>query len=191
MLKIWSESVKYWWSYEEQLRWKRTKKNKERTRLDQSNVFDWKVFSVLLKTKFIIQYICRSSIWFDLSRFEPNPTVINTNISKWFGQELTELWIAKSNDKERICIYVAIDPKGKRDIEGHMVFYMTKKATWTTQITLTKFWLNLASNKREICVESLMTSCLSDQRWHRKVFLPNKSYDHSIFIKTSFILIQR
>ena len=30
---------------------------------------------------------------------------------KWFGRELTELWKEKSNDKERLFIDLAIDPK--------------------------------------------------------------------------------
>ena len=44
---------------------------------------------------------------------------------KWFDQKLTELWKEKSNEKERIFIYLAIDPKGQGDLQGHMIFYMT------------------------------------------------------------------
>ena len=118
---------------------KEKKERIKKTRLDQSNVLDWKVSSILLKTKFIVSHVmlkyrCRSSIWFCLCRFELNPTVNNGDMSiekyysvipmqpevpfstttvenwKWFGHELTELWIDKSNNKERICIYLAIDP---------------------------------------------------------------------------------
>ena len=115
--------------------WKRRKKNNNKnnkrqnenrkvsetlTRLDQSNVLDWKVSSILLKTKFIVSHVmlkyrCRSSIWFCLCRFKLNPTVNNGDMSiekyysvipmqpevpfstttvenlKWFGHELTEL----------------------------------------------------------------------------------------------------
>ena len=39
---------------------------------------------------------------------------------KWFGQELTELWNEKSNDEERIFIYLAFDPNVK----------VTFKVTW-------------------------------------------------------------
>ena len=46
---------------------------------------------------------------------------------KWFGKELTELWKEKSNDKERIFIYLAIDSKCQGDLQGHMIFYMTSK----------------------------------------------------------------
>ena len=35
---------------------------------------------------------------------------------KWFDQKLTELWQEKSNEKERIFIYLAIDPKGQGDL---------------------------------------------------------------------------
>ena len=146
--------------------WKRKKKKIIITRLDQSNVLDWKVFSILLKTKFIVSHVmlkyrCRSSIWFCLCRFELNPTVNNGYMSiekyysvipmqpevpfstttvenlKWFGQELTEFWIDKSNNKERICIYLAIDPKGQRDLQCHMMFDMTSmsyglpRSLWT------------------------------------------------------------
>ena len=31
----------------------------------------------------------------------------------------------RPNDKERICIDIAIDPKGQGDLQGHMIFYMT------------------------------------------------------------------
>ena len=61
-------------------------KERKKTRLDQSNVLDWKVSSILLKTKFIVSYVmlkyrCRSSIWFWLCRFELNPTVNNGDMS--------------------------------------------------------------------------------------------------------------
>ena len=46
---------------------------------------------------------------------------------KWFGQELTELFKEKSNDKERLFIYGAIDPKCQGDLQDHMIFYMTSK----------------------------------------------------------------
>ena len=45
---------------------------------------------------------------------------------KWFGQELTELWKEKSNDKGRIFIFLAINPKCQGDLEGQMIFYMTQ-----------------------------------------------------------------
>ena len=41
---------------------------------------------------------------------------------KLFGQELTELWKEKSNNKERIFILLAIDPKCQGDLQGHMIF---------------------------------------------------------------------
>ena len=46
---------------------------------------------------------------------------------KWFGQELTELWKEKSNDKGRILIFLAIDPKCQGGLQDHMIFYMTPK----------------------------------------------------------------
>ena len=41
-------------------------------------------------------------------------------ILKWFGQELMEVWKEKSNNKERIFIYLAIDQNVK----------VTFKVTW-------------------------------------------------------------
>ena len=32
---------------------------------------------------------------------------------------------AKSNDKERLFIYLAIDPKGQSDLQRHIIFHMT------------------------------------------------------------------
>ena len=34
----------------------------------------------------------------------------------------------KSNDKERIYIDLAIDPKCQGDLQGHMIIYMTSKS---------------------------------------------------------------
>ena len=59
---------------------------------------------------------------------------------KWFGQELTELWKDKSNDKEKIFIYFAIDPKGQRDLQGDKILY-DLKVTWISHISPTKLWL--------------------------------------------------
>ena len=33
-----------------------------------------------------------------------------------------ELWKDKSKDKERIFIYLHIDPKGQEDLQGHVIF---------------------------------------------------------------------
>ena len=38
----------------------------------------------------------------------PLPTATLENF-EWFGQELTELWIDKSNNKDRVCIFIDID----------------------------------------------------------------------------------
>ena len=69
---------------------------------------------------------------------------------KWFGKELTELWKENSNDKERIFIYLAIDPKCQGDLQGHMIFLYDLKVIWTIEISLIKFWLNPTYNKRDI-----------------------------------------
>ena len=46
---------------------------------------------------------------------------------KWFGQELTELWKKKSNEKGRILIFLAIDLKCQSDLQGHMILYLIPK----------------------------------------------------------------
>ena len=60
---------------------------------------------------------------------QPEVPFLTTTVEKlkWFGQELTKLWKEKSNEKERIFIYLAIDPKGQCDLQGHMIFYLTYK----------------------------------------------------------------
>ena len=34
----------------------------------------------------------------------------------------------KPNDKERICIYLAMNPKGQGDLQGHVIFKMISKS---------------------------------------------------------------
>ena len=60
---------------------------------------------------------------------QPEVPFLTTTVEKlkWFGQESTELWKEKSNEKETIFIYLASDPKGQVDLQGHMIFYMTYK----------------------------------------------------------------
>ena len=133
---------------------RKIKNNNKETRLDQSNVLYWKVSSILLKTKFIISHImfryrCRSSIWFCLSRFQLNLIVNNGDISiskywwrntfttgcpffndhTWkFGVILSKIYGVMNWQIKRICIYLALDPKGQRDLQYHMIFYMTSKS---------------------------------------------------------------
>ena len=56
----------------------------------------------------------------------PFSTTTVKNLNR-FGQELTELFKEKSNDIERLFIYLAIDPKCQRDLQDHIIFYMTSK----------------------------------------------------------------
>ena len=154
ILKIWSESIKNWRRYDWTMKLKKKEKKIIITRLDQSNVLDWKVSSILLKTKFIIsnimfRYRCRSSIWFCLSRFQLNLIVNNgyISISKYwwrntfttgcpffndhtwkFGVFLSKIYGVMNWQIKRICIYLALDSKGQRDLQCHMIFYMTSKS---------------------------------------------------------------
>ena len=93
---------------------------------------------------------------------------------KWFGQELTEFWKEKSNDKERIFIYLPIDPKCQGDLKGHMLFYMTPKLYGLSR----SLWPVCDSIQRIIgevsAIVSIMTSCLLDQKWHKKFFFEIK-----------------
>ena len=83
-----------------------------------------------------------------------------TNVKnlKWFGQDLTELWKEKSNNKGRILIFLAIDPKCQGDLQGHMIFYMTPQLYGLSR----SLWLICDSIQRitgEIsAIESIMTS---------------------------------
>ena len=56
----------------------------------------------------------------------------------------------KSNDKETLFIYLAIDPKCQGDLQDHMIFYMTLKVIWTIEISVTNLGLNPTYNKRDI-----------------------------------------
>ena len=91
-------------------------------------------------------------------------------ILKWFGKELTELWKENSNDKKRLFIYLAIDPKCQGDLQGHMIFYITSKLYRLSS----SLWSNFDSIQRIIreisAIESIKTSCLPDRKWHKQVF---------------------
>ena len=93
--------------------------------------------------------------------------------SKWFGQELTELWKEKSHEKERIFIYFAIDPKGQGDLqghEGHMIFYMTYKLYGVSR-SLWPICDSIQRIIREIyAIEILKTPCLLDRKWQKSAF---------------------
>ena len=92
---------------------------------------------------------------------------------KWFGKELMELWKEKSNEKDRINIYLTIDPNSQGDLqgyEGHMIFYMIYKLYGLSR----SFWPICDSIQRIIreisTIESFMTPCLIDLKWHKKLF---------------------
>ena len=86
---------------------------------------------------------------------------------KWFDQKLTELWKEKSNEKKRIFIYLAIDPKGQGDLQGHMIFYITYKLYGLSR-SLWPICDSIQRIIREIsAIKSLMTPCLLDRKWHK------------------------
>ena len=122
---------------------------------------------------------------------QPEVPFSTTNVKnlKWFGQELTELWKEKSNDKGRMLIFLAIDPKCQGDLQGHMIFYMTPKLYGLSR----SLWPICDSIQRIIrdisAIESIMTSCLLDRKWHKK--LRNKSHHHSAYTKTSLTSIRQ
>ena len=107
---------------------------------------------------------------------------------KWFGQELTELWKEKSNDKGRIFIFLAINPKCQGDLEGQMIFHMTPKLYGQSR----SLWPICGSIQRIIgeisAIENIMTSCLLHRKWHKKI--GNKSHHHSAYTKTSLTSIR-
>ena len=76
----------------------------------------------------------------------------------------------KWNEKERIFMNLAIDPKGQGDLQGHMIFNMTYKLYGLSR----SLWPICDSIKRIIreisAIKSLMTSCLLDRMWHKSVF---------------------
>ena len=122
---------------------------------------------------------------------QPEVPFSTTNVKnlKWFGQELTELWKEKSNDKGRILILLAIDHKCQGDLQGHIIFYMTPKLNGLSR----SLWLICDSIQHIIgeifAIESIMTSCLLDRKWRKK--LRNKSHHHSAYTKTSLTSIRQ
>ena len=102
---------------------------------------------------------------------QPEVPFSTTNVKnlKLFGQELTESWKEKSNDKGRILIFLAIDPKCQGDLQGHMMFYMTPKLNGLSR----SLWPICDSIQRItgyiFAIESIMTSCLLDRKWHKKI----------------------
>ena len=120
---------------------------------------------------------------------KPEVSFLTTTVDnlKLFGQELTELWIYKSNDKERIWVYLAIGLKGQRVLQCHMIFYMISKQYGL----LRSIWPTFASIQRIIreisAIESLMTSCLRDRKWQKSDFYDTKS-SSSAFTEKKFDL---
>ena len=121
------------------------------------------------------------------SSFFSTTTIENT---MWLGQEFAEVWIDKSNNKEKISIDFALDPKVQGDLQGHMILYMTSKSHGLPR----SLWPNCDSIWRKIreisAIERLMTSCLRVRKWRRKVLLRNKSHRHSAFTQTKFDINQ-
>ena len=89
---------------------------------------------------------------------------------KLFGQELTELWIYKCNDEQRIWIYLAIDPKGQRDLQCQMIFYIISKSYGLLR-SIRPIIDSIQRKRREIsAIECLMTSCLRDRKRQKSDF---------------------
>ena len=123
--------------------------------------------------RYEIKEICKFKDVHDVIPMQQEVPFSTTTVKnlKWFVQELTELWKEKSNDKERIFIYLAIDPKCQGDLQGHLLFYMTSKLYGLSS----SLWSNFDSIQRLIraisAIEIIKTSCLLDRKWHKKVFL--------------------
>ena len=121
--------------------------------------------------RYEIKEICKFKYVDDVIPKQPEVPFSITTVKhlKWFGQELTEWWKEKSNDKERIFIYLAIDPKCQGDLPGHMIFYMTSKLYGLSSSLWSNFdWIQRII--REIsAIESIKTSCLLDRKRHKKV----------------------
>ena len=100
----------------------------------------------------------------------PEVSFLKTTVKnlKWFCQELTESWKEKSNDKGRIFIFLAIDPKCQGDLQGHILSYMTQKLYGLSRY----LWPICDSIERIIgeisAIESILMSCLLDRKWHLK-----------------------
>ena len=120
--------------------------------------------------RYEIKEICKFKYVDDVIPMQPEVPFSTTTVKnlKWFGRELTQLWKEKSNDKERLFIYLAIDPKCQGDLQGHMIFYMTSKLYGLSR-SLWPICDSIQRILREIsAIESIMTSCLLNQKCHKK-----------------------
>ena len=141
--------------------------------------------------RYEIKEICKINDIDDVIPMQPEVPFSTTTVKnlKWFGQELTEWWKEKSNDKGGIFIFLAIDPKCQGDLQGHMIFYVTPKLyglsrfLWPICDSIPRIIGEISAN------ESIMTSCLLDRKWHKK--LQYKSHHHSAYTKTSLTSIRQ
>ena len=120
--------------------------------------------------RYEIKEICKFKYVDDVIPMQPDVPFSTTTVKslKWFGRELTELRKEKSNYKEKLFIYLAIDPKSQCDLQSHMIFYMTSKL-YGLSISLWPICDSIQRILREISgIESLMTSFLLDRKWHKK-----------------------
>ena len=137
----------------------------------------WLVINLILLKLFWVQSvdrmkeICKFKDIDDVIPMQPEVPFSTTTVKdlKWFGRELTELWKEKSNDKGRIFIFLAIDPKCQGDLQGYMIFYMTPKlyglsrSIWPICYSIQHIIGEISAN------ESIMTSYLLDRKWHKKI----------------------
>ena len=96
--------------------------------------------------RYEIKEICKFKDVHDVIPMQPEVPFSTTTVKnlKWFGQELTQFWKEKSNDIERIFIYLSIDPKCHGDLQNHMFFYMTSKLYGLSS----SLWSNVDSIQR-------------------------------------------
>ena len=86
--------------------------------------------------------------------------------------------------------YSTIEPKGQCDLQGPMIFLIFKLYGFSR--SLRPICDSIQRIIREIsAIESLMTSCLLDRKWHKKCFLRNRSHRHSDFTQTNLISIRK
>ena len=118
---------------------------------------------------------------------QPEVPLTTTTVEnlKWFGQELTSYELTNQTI-ERIIINHAIDPKGQRDLQCHIIFYMTTKCHGLPR----PLWPNCGSIQRQLrqifAIECIMTSCLWDRKWHRKVIITKQKSSSFCFKQSKF-----
>ena len=123
---------------------------------------------------------------------QPEVPFLTTTVDKlkWFDQELTKFWKKNQTKQKFFPFSFFLTQKVKVTFKVTCNFVWPISVIWYYSIVLF-LWRICDSIQRIIreisAIDSLMTSCFLDLKWHKKWFLRNKSHRHSALTETSLI----